>query len=353
MKNEYLIKGIKGPVVGVRNYIYRKMKKPIKPLWVVFEATTACNSRCKHCNIWKMGPTPGTLSIEEIRKTFSDPLFSKVEYVILTGGEAVLRKDIRELCLALHEKLPKARMILSTNGIMVDRILEVTKFALDHGIKFDVGVSLDGTGKHHDDLRGIPGNFEKADRLIKKLLEMKKKYGSQLFVTAGITISDLTIDYVDEYLEYCEKLGIPQTVAWYQEAPFYGNVGQHKENVEMKKIVDKIDESPRKHAWLKYLKTGKIDFPCFGMQTFFFLRCNGEVTSCFLYSNESAGNVKNQKPSEIWNGQKAKRIREMVINCKGCLNTWAYNWSIESYFLPIFAHYVKRPVFVIKKIMEK
>lgn len=352
MKTEFIIKGIKGPAVGIRNYFYRKIKKPLKPLWVVFEATTACNSRCKHCNIWKMGPTPGTLTIEEIKKTFSDPLFSKVEYVIITGGEPVLRKDIKEFCLAIHEKLPKARMILSTNGILADRVVEVTKFALEHGINFDVGISLDGTGKHHDEIRGIPGNFEKTDRLIKELLELKKTYGKQLFITAGITISDLTLDYVDEYLDYCKKHGITQTVAWYQEAPFYGNVGEHKENLRMGKIVEKIDESPRKHAWLKYLKTGKIDFLCFGMQTFFFLRCNGEVTSCFLYSDQSAGNVKNQTPTEIWFGEKAKKIREMVMNCKGCLNTWAYNWSIESYFIPLFAHYVKRPVFVARKILE-
>jgi MoaA/NifB/PqqE/SkfB family radical SAM enzyme len=58
---------------------------------------------------------------------------------------------------------------------------------MKNGITLDVGVSLDGIGEVHDKIRGVPGNFAKADWLLHKLVELKnKKYHEKLSIAAGI-----------------------------------------------------------------------------------------------------------------------------------------------------------------------
>ena len=236
---------------------------------------------------------------------------------------------------------------------MYERTLECTQKCLEAGIQFDVGVSLDGIGEHHDEIRGVPGNYEKVDYLIQELKKLREKYPKQLFITAGTTISNLTIDYLDEYIEYCEKNDIAQTIAWYQEADYYGNHGDGIGYDKTFDAVQKIEDSPRKEKWIEYLNTGKIEFNCYAMQTFFVLKNDGEVTPCLALCEKSAGNVKTQTPSEIWNSKKANELRNVVKKCNGCLNSWGYGWSAESEFYPIALHYIKRPKYVLSKILGK
>jgi molybdenum cofactor biosynthesis enzyme MoaA len=78
-----------------------KDKKPTK-IWV--EVTDACNSRCIHCNIWKKERTTNQLTVDEYRDFFNDPYLSDINEVIISGGEPMMRKDIKQIVPGTTER---------------------------------------------------------------------------------------------------------------------------------------------------------------------------------------------------------------------------------------------------------
>jgi MoaA/NifB/PqqE/SkfB family radical SAM enzyme len=216
-----VVREAKNTIHGFRNLILRTTGESLNPRWIVFEITDRCNSRCVHCNIWRREPTKDTLTPEKIEQTFSDALFKEVEYVIVTGGEPTVRNDLEEIYLRIHKALPKATLQLSTNGLLPGRVIDIVQTVMSHDIRFDVGVSLDGIGEEHDKLRGIKGNFEKADWLLHELVELRESQKDKLGVAAGIVISDLTLHSLEGVRAYARRLNINLTEAWYNEAPYY------------------------------------------------------------------------------------------------------------------------------------
>lgn len=315
-------------------------KQP-KVRWLTWEVTDACNSRCLLCNIWKTKACPDLLSLEEIKKAFSDPLLSELELILLTGGEPVLRKDLIDIILFIHQKVPKAKFSLSTNAIMPERVLEVVETALQNNVHINVGLSIDGIGEHHDRIRGVAGNFAKADQLVNQLLELRKKYKCDFEICAGLTLHPQTINYVNEVHQYTKNKGIGFLAQLYDEAPYYHNVGQSAagENLDidsqrMMQVIKGLPPSYHNEILLKIIKNKIIKFDCFTMRSFFILRANGNVMPCLRLCDYKIGNVKQQLPSEIWAGKTAAEARKMVKECQGCANTWATDWSMRCNIFP-------------------
>jgi MoaA/NifB/PqqE/SkfB family radical SAM enzyme len=329
---------------GVKDSILRTTTEILKPTQVVYMVTDRCNSRCVHCNIWRGAPIRNPLTPQEVEQTFKDDLFKDVQYVLCTGGEPAVRNDLQDIILSIHKALPKPTIQLSTNGLLPDRVIEVAKTAINNDICLDVGVSLDGIGKDHDKIRGVKGNFERADRLIHELVALRDDCKNKLSITAGIVISDLTLDFLPEVRSYTERLNIELTEAWYNEASFYGNVGENA--FRSKKLIEAVRSqppSPLQDLWLRALHGKSIKFSCFALYTFCVLKCNGDIVPCLTQWNCKAGNVRESSPTAIWHSDEAKKVRKIVKNCQGCLNSWGAGWSLSSSFYPILFFYLKNP----------
>jgi len=341
-------------IKSIKNLAVRNSGVPMKPQWLVFMPTGKCNSRCKHCNIWKNPPKTPQLTLKEIAKTFKDPLFKNIREIINTGGEVSLREDLPEIIYIEHKLLPKAKLQISTNAILAKKIVSDIKMLLNKDVPVSVGVSLDGIGKEHDEIRGIPGNFEKADWLLKRLVELRKKHGDKLEIVIGFTLSDLTLNSLEKVIEYGNKMDVGVLSQWYNQSPFYGNTDADLDkNKKIYEAVSSFKPSFMKEMWLSSLKGEFIKFPCFALNTFFVLTWDGEIVPCLNYFDISAGNVREKTPSQIWKGADAKKIREKVKKCSGCLNQWACGWSLESSTFPILSFYFKNPNKLIKRFKER
>lgn len=360
MKKQFNIypKLFKGAFSGIKHLILRNGEKTsLKPIWMWLEATDKCNSRCTHCSIWKKKPTENPLTPQEIERTFKDPVFSDLEYIIISGGEVVLRPDIVEFYLAIHRALPQAQLHLSTNGIAVDRVIKVVNEVISHDIPLKVGVSIDGIGEKHDLVRGVKGNFRNADRLLKELVALRKNT-NKVFPVIGYTLSNLTIDSFKDVKDYAEKMQVGLVVQWFSESSFYDNVGKNlvdKKNLgeRMIKIVESLPTEPLNDMWIDWLKGGSIKFDCFAMYTFCVLKCNGDIVPCLSLWETSAGNVREKTPTEIWNSLEAKNARKCVKNCEGCLNSWGVGWSFNCSFFPNLMFNFKHPDLLLKKLTGK
>lgn len=320
-----------------QNLVLKSAGKPPRLYGLVFGVTDACNSRCRHCNIWRQKPTLNPLTPAEVEKIFKNPFFKDLKEVIITGGEALLRSDLEEIILVLHKYIrPDALISLSTNGLMPERAIKAAEVLVKNGIQTIVGVSLDGIGEKHDEIRGIQGNFKRVEFLLKELKKLKEKHKDRLSIAIGFTLSPWTVNSMNEVRSYAERLGLEFLPQVYEEASFYFNEGNIKatENKNMIGAIKELPSSFQKEVMLEAARGKNLKFRCSSMKTFLFLHCNGDIAPCLRYSHLRLGNLRKQSIEEIWQSKAVKEAREMIRNCRQCYNTWGVGWSMKAWFPP-------------------
>lgn len=350
---------VKRVVCGTGNLFLRAFTERLRPMGIWFEVTDRCNSRCKYCSIWSKKSTEKPLTPGEIETCLKSPLLKDLKTIINSGGEPILRKDIEEILFIEHRIFPHAELELSTNGLLPERMLEVVETMLKNNIPLGVGVSLDGIGDKHDLQRGVKGNFEKVDMLLRELVLMRDRYNVKVNPCIGFVLSKSTIDSFNDVKDYALRMKVPLTVQWYNESSFYDNVGKISphtaaEKEKMLKIVKSLPLDPLNERWIGWLKNKTIRFRCFAMYTFFVLKCNGDVVPCLNLWDLKAGNIREQSIDEIWHGVETKKARHCVKGCDGCLNSWGVNWSMShSSVLPLMFFYLRHPRILSGKVKKR
>jgi len=162
---------------GIYEYNIASRFGPLRPREWVFPLTYRCDARCIMCNIWQ-GSKTGELSLDEWRDILNDPLFAGIESVTLTGGEPTLHPELLQLMELLMDKLPSLqRLTLNTNGLGTKRVVEQCEELLDlctaRGIRLFAAISLDSIGPLHDEMRNIPGAFDKVQQTLEELQRLR------------------------------------------------------------------------------------------------------------------------------------------------------------------------------------
>ncbi len=162
----------------------------------IWNFTNRCNLACKHCYSYADPNSEDYLSTEDILSTIPELKKGGIKFIIFSGGEPLIRKDIFEISSAMRE----AGIVtyLSTNGLYindknVDKIIETFNY---------IGISIDGIEKVHDDFRGMEGSYRKSLDAIALI----QKHGGN----AGIrfTLTNETKDSFYSIFELAESIGV-------------------------------------------------------------------------------------------------------------------------------------------------
>jgi MoaA/NifB/PqqE/SkfB family radical SAM enzyme len=139
-----------------------------RPLNLTFSVTYRCNAKCRTCNVWKKRVED--LTLPEYTRLFAS-LGRSLYWATFSGGEPFLRPDLPDIIIACYERCRPAIVNIPTNGLLKARILEgVARIVrLAPGINLVVNFSLDGVGDRHDELRGVPGNYERMRETYRAL----------------------------------------------------------------------------------------------------------------------------------------------------------------------------------------
>lgn len=189
-------------------YLLQSWPRPLElPVVVQFPINDICDSKCQMCNIWQQ-KRDREISVAQARTIFSNPLFRHVVALGLNGGEPTLRRDLAELGGMLLETLPRLRTLsLITNGLhaerAIERIGELATTVRAHGGNLDVMVSLDGVGEVHDFVRGVPGNFENAVRVLDFATSLPG-----VSTRVGCTVIAENVDHLHALLDFCRQRGV-------------------------------------------------------------------------------------------------------------------------------------------------
>jgi radical SAM protein with 4Fe4S-binding SPASM domain len=144
----------------------RESDRTVRPIYVVWEITLACDLACRHCGSRAGHARPDELTTAECLDLVDQIADLGVMEVILIGGEAYLREDWCEVIRRIRERGMQALMTTGGRGLTKER----ARAAKDAGL-VSASVSLDGSAAVHDRLRGLAGSHAAALAALDNLRE--------------------------------------------------------------------------------------------------------------------------------------------------------------------------------------
>ncbi len=172
--------------------------------------TFRCNLRCKMCGQW--GPTGSAkgysaemlrsrLSRDEVRRLL-DEVRSFGPNITLFGGEPMLHPEFAGIVEEV--KAAGLRCNVVTNATLLERFAEgLVEAGMD-----EVIFSLDGPREVHDEVRGVPGTFDRAMAGFERLRAAKRSAGRKVpkvNVTSGVF--ECGYQRLPEVVPLAERLG--------------------------------------------------------------------------------------------------------------------------------------------------
>jgi len=139
-----------------------------RPHVISWNLTQRCNLLCTHCYISAVPEVSNSaeLTTQECRRVMDEiALLNPNVFLVLSGGEPLLRKDIFDLAAYASDK--GFTVVLGTNGVLLRE--RQARLLRQSGIQ-GVGISLDSINpKMHDDFRRLHGAWQAAVRATELL----------------------------------------------------------------------------------------------------------------------------------------------------------------------------------------
>lgn len=295
--------------------------------------TPYCNLNCKHCwtsSIRLEESKEEVLPLEGIKEVILQGVELGAKAVKITGGEPFIRDDLFDLLYWL--KGLKLDISIETNATLIGA--KEAKALKETGVS-TVTCALDGPNPHiHEQLRRVPGSFEKSIKGMKEL----KKYNIKTFVI--MCLYRKNIDELRDTILLAKKLG----VVTFKIHPIIP-VGRGSEMQNENELLT-IEEILNCYNQIKF-------FNNIGMNIFFDIPLafvpinklaestkvcnihhvigvlsNGDISICGIgYAEKELifGNVRKENLIEVWNHNKILRLmREKIPSqlegiCKRCV----------------------------------
>ena len=314
----------------------RKTNEQLHPLRSLFwECTLRCNMSCRHCGSdCKVQPGVNDMPARDFLKAI-DSLTPHVDphkvFIIITGGEALLREDLEEVGLALYRRGYPWGVV--TNGFLLD---EARLDSLLASGMHSITISLDGLEEQHNWIRRSPTSFTKAVQAIKLLAQQK-----DLLWDIVTCVNPHSYPTLNEFKEYIITLGVRnwRLFSIFPMGRAAGDPELQLSDAQFRGILDFIRDS-REHdprINVSYACEGFLgDYEQRVRDHFFYcrsgievasIRCDGSISGCTsVRSHMDQGNIYRDDLWDVWQNRfQVMRDRSWAHKgqCKGC-KMWRY-----------------------------
>lgn len=304
------------------------------PFSVVVSISFRCNSKCRTCDVWRK--PNDDLTVEEWRQVFHN-LGRTPFYMTFTGGEPFLRADLDEMVIAAYQECQPEVITIPTNGLLSERVLEQVERICRECPRSQIGInlSLDGIGDVHDDIRGVPGNWERAQHTWQMLKALQPRYPN-LVLTVHTVISRFNIHLFEEtyaglqqmqpdsYItEVAEERVELDTVGWgitplaEQYAPVADFLSEQARRAPAKGIARFTQAFRAQYYQLakRTLQERTQVIDCYAGWASAHIAPNGDIWSCCIRA-EPVGNLRktNYDLAPIWFGEQMVALRRSIAN---------------------------------------
>jgi organic radical activating enzyme len=193
------------------------------------DVNNVCNLHCSHCYWWLNRKEEDDLTIEEWRNIINNKFKKQNIFVVtLVGGEPLLRPDLIKL---FCDEMPK-RVCVVTNGTIPLKRFENLYF---------YWISLDGTEKVHDSIRG-KGSYAMTRKNIFEYIEKQpKRTGKPAWKDIWISMTINSVNYssviylANEWKDKVNKIGFQFHTPFVKDDPLWLTFGDTRN-----KVVDDI-----------------------------------------------------------------------------------------------------------------
>jgi MoaA/NifB/PqqE/SkfB family radical SAM enzyme len=362
---KYLLKAAASAPRDMANAAIARFR-PIRPTVLIFHCTFVCDARCEMCSNWTRGNRKEDMTLDEIKRAFSDPLWHNVEIANVSGGEPTTRNDLVELCEVLLDSLPRLRKFgINTTGLTPARgipmLTKIAEMCHKRGVIFSTRVSIDGVGDMHNQVRNVKRGFDKASQTIAAMRDLQKRVPFNFGIST--TIFSMNLDDADNILNWArgEGLDIVFNMVRFTE-PMLGNanladtckpVGPEEERMRQF-FLDRVRMDPllvgQNYIYMHYADMIANGYhrhaPCPFQTQGIMLNPNGDLFFC--ENSEVVGNVLQRSADEIYFSAASQAHRESIKTdkCPTCLSPCQMNVSAVKQVVP----YVK---FLVRAAGEK
>ena len=271
-------------------------------------ATTACQSRCKHCNIWQKEREH--LSLDDIKRVMQSKCVTPRTTVGLEGGEFILHPQADEILEWFQAHHPNYTLL--TNGLAPSRIIDAARQYHPRHLY----VSLDGNRDTYKRMRGCDG----YDRVFEVIETLKDEVELSLMfcLSPWNTFKDME-HVIDVALRHHidVRIGIYGTMAFFDTTrdllTMRDYTGQIPSNIH--KTRENYDFVVLYDQW----RNGNLRLRCQSIMSCLVIHSNGDVPLC-QNLDVKLGNIHKQSLDEIFNGQDA--CLTQCLYSKQCNACW-------------------------------
>ena len=222
--------------LGLKYAGYKLFNKK-SPFYGSADIINVCNLHCKHCYWWLNRKENEDLTVEQWKKVI-DEKFKKQHVFIVTliGGEPMMRPDVVELFV---NEFPK-RACVVTNG---------TYPLLHFKNLYFYWISIDGTQKIHDNIRGDGSWKQIRNNVIDYVETNGKKAWKDIWITMTInSLNYKTIkNVIEDWHDYTNKFGVQFHTPFTKGDPLWLPFGEQRD-----RVVDELIEM-QKNEYKDYI----------------------------------------------------------------------------------------------------
>lgn len=309
------------------------MKHPVD---AVIAVTYRCNGRCVMCNIWRVPAVP------EMRPGAYRELPKTLRYVNITGGEPFMRHDLPDIVRQITESCPKAEIVISTNGVLTQKIREMMPQIMQCSPTLGVGVSIDGICGVHDRMRGVKGAYAKALDTVEALKDL-----GMTNLRIAFTATQENVSHMHKVYELSREMGVGFSCAIAHCSSHYFMTTEGSFAIapsELRAEIQAIARSelrnwtPKRWARACFM-AGLMQFaegrgrmlPCSAGVDTIFVGPNGDVYPCNVFTARM-GNISEMPFADLWASDEAEAARKRLAGCTDSC------WMICSARMPMRRH---------------
>jgi Fe-coproporphyrin III synthase len=297
---------------------------------VILMPHSACNCRCVMCDIWKDNRNLKQLTEQDIRGLLTSLKKFGTRQVVMSGGEALLNPHFFRFCEILRGQDIKISL-LSTGLSLARHAQQVVEHV------GDVILSLDGPAPVHDQIRNIPGAFNKLREGVRSIRDLHPGFrisartvihrlNFRHWLQVVEAALDLELDQVSFLPADVSSQAFNREVRW--DLPRQHEILlQENELEELQSIIHRLvqehkasfDDGFIAESPAKLQKVHDYYAAFYNRNPYPYKKCNapwvstvieadGTVRPCFFH--EAIGNIRQHSLEEILNSDQAMQFRK-------------------------------------------
>jgi len=277
--------------------------------------TSACDSKCSNCKIWA---SKNIEHIDSYKLLNILKQFEKDEF-IFSGGECLLHPDIYEIIKFSARN--NINFVILSNGIDYERIEK----AIQYGAK---RITLSVDGYNHDSLRGVKGNLQMIEKILRQL-SYKADFRLAYLVSENNDLEE-DVKLLDELIALGANSNVYFAIAQ-QVKSFNVKESNRAKSLRISWYLEKYNcMSPTSKKYLsRYPKSIRH---CYSPEFYISIYQDGKVRYCQSYDFDFVlGNIYENNLSEIL--AKSKWLREQSDSCpfkNECFLACHRRWDVKS-----------------------